>query len=79
MGQNRIATKWLNQQKWNESSLEELIYLRCILLSRVDEEGNSGELAKNSSVISTIASAFFFSMGYVLNSGQVYLVEEDLI
>ena len=81
MGQNRIATKWLNQQKWNESSLEELIYLRCILLSRVDEEGKfqAFELAKNSLdqfPQSLRLSSFLWDM--CLNSGQVYLVEEGI-
>ena len=81
MGQNRVATKWLNQQKWNESSVEELIYLRCILLSRMDEEGKfqAFELAKNSLdqfPQSLRLSSFLWDM--CLNSGQVYLVEEGI-
>ena len=81
IGQNREATIWLNQQKWNESSLEELIFLRCILLSRIDEEGKfmAFELAKDSLVQfpeSIKLSSFLWDM--CLESGQVYLIEEGV-
>jgi len=81
MGHNQLATKWLNRQKWDESSVEELTYLRCILLSRMDEEGKflSFELAKSSLdqfPQSLQLSSFLWDM--CLDSGQVYLVEEGI-
>jgi len=80
-GQNREARNWLRIQQWNRSSSEELIYLRCILLSRMDEEGKflAYELAKGSLgqfTNSIQLSSFLWDM--CLNSGQVYLVEEGI-
>ncbi len=80
-GQNLEARDWLRTQQWNRSSSEELVYLRCVLLSRMDEEGKfqAYELAKRTLERypdSIQLSSFLWDM--CLNSGQVYLLEEGI-
>jgi len=81
LGKNREAENWLNVNQWTESNLEELIFLRCVLLSRTDEEGKfrAFDLAQNSvNRYPKSLQLHSFLWDLCLNSGQVYLLEQGI-